>query len=109
MFLWFSRTIQVCTFLLMDKRTDGQTDQVDFFWLVPNKTRPSAGKTTFFFLILCLDNISSTVMYSNLKASGVIHSGDNTTGEGDGDDEIITVRLQKLPSDISQLFFTVNM
>ena len=48
-------------------------------------------------------------MYSNLKASGVIHSGDNLTGEGDGDDEIITVRLQKLPSDISQLFFTVNM
>ena len=62
-----------------------------------------------FSLILSLDNINSTVMYSNLKASGVIHSGDNTTGAGDGDDEIITVHLRELPSDVSQLFFTVNM
>lgn len=55
------------------------------------------------------NNIISTVMYNNLQAFGVIHSGDNTTGDGDGDDEIITVRLRELPADVCQLFFTVNM
>jgi tellurium resistance protein TerZ len=36
------------------------------------------------------------------------HSGDNLTGEGDGDDESITIDLQRLPQSIETLVLTVN-
>jgi stress response protein SCP2 len=40
---------------------------------------------------------------------GVIqHSGDNLTGEGGGDDEVITVHLGDLPAQVTGLVFTVN-
>jgi tellurium resistance protein TerZ len=42
------------------------------------------------------------------KCNAVVHSGDNLTGEGDGDDEVITVDLTKIPVNITQLVFTVN-
>ncbi|MEV7792298.1 TerD family protein [Streptomyces sp. NPDC087512] len=38
----------------------------------------------------------------------VRHSGDNLTGEGGGDDEVITVDLGRLPQEVSGLVFTVN-
>ncbi|MFJ5556268.1 TerD family protein [Streptomyces sp. NPDC093250] len=36
------------------------------------------------------------------------HSGDNLTGEGSGDDEVITVDLGRLPQEVTGLVFTVN-
>ncbi|MFD9039050.1 TerD family protein [Streptomyces bottropensis] len=36
------------------------------------------------------------------------HSGDNLTGEGGGDDEVIVVDLGQLPQDVTGLVFTVN-
>ncbi|GGO49994.1 MULTISPECIES: TerD family protein [Streptomyces] len=36
------------------------------------------------------------------------HSGDNLTGEGGGDDEVIVVDLGALPQDVTGLVFTVN-
>lgn len=36
------------------------------------------------------------------------HSGDNLTGEGAGDDEVIVVDLGRLPTDATGLVFTVN-
>jgi tellurium resistance protein TerZ len=36
------------------------------------------------------------------------HSGDNRTGDGDGDDETIHVDLQRLPASVKYLVFTVN-
>ncbi|MDT0469064.1 TerD family protein [Streptomyces gibsoniae] len=38
----------------------------------------------------------------------VKHSGDNLTGEGGGDDEVITVNLGRLPQEVTGLVFTVN-
>jgi stress response protein SCP2 len=38
----------------------------------------------------------------------VRHSGDNLTGEGEGDDETIVVDLQKLSSNVQSLVFVVN-
>ncbi|MET8949291.1 TerD family protein [Streptomyces sp. NPDC004393] len=38
----------------------------------------------------------------------VKHSGDNLTGEGGGDDEVITVDLGRLPQEVTGLVFTVN-
>lgn len=42
------------------------------------------------------------------KDRSIIHSGDNRTGDGDGDDEVITVDLQALPARVKYLVFTVN-
>ncbi|MEU0433390.1 TerD family protein [Streptomyces sp. NPDC006290] len=36
------------------------------------------------------------------------HAGDNLTGEGGGDDEVITVDLGRLPPEVTGLVFTVN-
>ncbi|WP_042401739.1 TerD family protein [Streptacidiphilus carbonis] len=36
------------------------------------------------------------------------HMGDNLTGAGSGDDEVITVHLQSLPPQVTGLVFTVN-
>lgn len=51
-----------------------------------------------------------TVYFGQLKSrdGSITHGGDNLTGEGDGDDEVIYVDLTKLPSNCSHLVFTVN-
>lgn len=40
---------------------------------------------------------------------GIRHSGDNLTGEGDGDDEQITVNLNSIGSKVQQVVFCVNV
>lgn len=42
------------------------------------------------------------------KDGSIQHGGDNLTGEGDGDDEVIYVDLQSLPRIVKYLVFTVN-
>ena len=42
------------------------------------------------------------------KDGSIVHSGDNLTGEGDGDDEQITVSLPQLPANVKSLVFTVS-
>ncbi|MDO5520893.1 MAG: TerD family protein [bacterium] len=51
------------------------------------------------------------VFYGNLthKSESVVHMGDNLTGEGDGDDEQITVDLTKVPANITRIAFTVTI
>ncbi len=43
-----------------------------------------------------------------ILGGSVKHSGDNLTGEGAGDDEVITVDLGRLPAEATGLVFTVN-
>jgi len=43
------------------------------------------------------------------KCHGVVHAGDNLTGEGDGDDETIFIDLDLLHPEIFCLIFTVNV
>ena len=38
----------------------------------------------------------------------VVHTGDNRTGDGDGDDEQIVVDLTRVPANVNSLVFTVN-
>lgn len=42
------------------------------------------------------------------KDGAIQHSGDNRTGDGDGDDESIAVRLDALPPQVQTLVFLVN-
>lgn len=42
------------------------------------------------------------------KDGSIVHSGDNRTGAGDGDDEQITVDLSRVPPTVKSLVFTVN-
>ncbi|MEW2636387.1 TerD family protein [Streptomyces sp. NPDC048389] len=43
-----------------------------------------------------------------ILGGSIKHSGDNLTGEGAGDDEVIVVDLGRLPADATGLVFTVN-
>eukprot|EP00930_Biecheleria_cincta_P060367 TRINITY_DN46030_c0_g1_i1.p1 TRINITY_DN46030_c0_g1~~TRINITY_DN46030_c0_g1_i1.p1 ORF type:complete len:423 (-),score=83.23 TRINITY_DN46030_c0_g1_i1:28-1296(-) len=50
-----------------------------------------------------------TVFFGNLVAQGVSHSGDNLTGEGAGDDEVISFDLEHVPTSVHQAFMVVNI
>ena len=54
---------------------------------------------------------SDFIFYNQLKSvdGSVEHTGDNRTGEGDGDDEAIKVDLSKVPADIDRIAFTVTI
>ena len=51
------------------------------------------------------------VYFGNLKHSSgaIVHTGDNLTGEGEGDDEQILVDLTAVPADYDKLVFVVNI
>ena len=42
------------------------------------------------------------------KDGSIRHSGDNLTGDGDGDDETISIDLTRLPAGVETLVLTVN-
>lgn len=50
------------------------------------------------------------IWFRQLKGvnGAIVHTGDNLTGAGDGDDETIKVDLSRLPATIKSLVFTVN-
>ena len=51
------------------------------------------------------------IFYNNLKSpdGSVEHTGDNRTGDGDGDDEQIKVHLDKVPKDVDRIAITVTI
>ncbi|WP_042400816.1 TerD family protein [Streptacidiphilus carbonis] len=51
------------------------------------------------------------VFYNNLKSAdgSVEHTGDNTTGEGEGDDEVIKVNLAGVPANVAKIVFPVSI
>lgn len=51
------------------------------------------------------------VFYSNLQdpSGAVAHTGDNRTGAGDGDDEVLRVNLPAVPADVDKIDFTVTI
>lgn len=57
-------------------------------------------------------NLSQVVYFGNLKSAGVSHSGDDTTGDVDGDDgldnEVIQINISQIPADIDNIVFVLN-
>lgn len=54
---------------------------------------------------------SDFIFYNNLKSSdgSIVHSGDNTTGAGEGDDEFVTIDLAKVPADVDKVVLGVTI
>ncbi|MCW6051873.1 TerD family protein [Lyngbya sp. CCAP 1446/10] len=53
------------------------------------------------------------IFYNNLTSpdpdKSVQHMGDNLTGAGDGDDEVIKINLKKVPNDVQKILVTVTI
>lgn len=51
------------------------------------------------------------IFYNQLKSScsSVEHTGDNRTGDGDGDDETLILKLDWIPSNVQRIAFTVTI
>jgi len=56
------------------------------------------------------NHIVDIVSFTKLHSSdgSVRHSGDNLTGAGDGDDEVINVDLSTVPNHVQSIVFTIN-
>lgn len=51
------------------------------------------------------------IFYNQLRSTcgSVEHTGDNLTGTGDGDDEVIKIELNKVPAEVEKIAFTVTI
>ncbi|MFI9718460.1 TerD family protein [Streptomyces sp. NPDC052396] len=51
------------------------------------------------------------VFFNNLKSpdGSVEHTGDNLTGDGEGDDEVIKVNLAAVPAEVQKIVFPVSI
>jgi tellurium resistance protein TerD len=54
---------------------------------------------------------SDFIFFNNLSGAGgaVVHQGDNLTGEGEGDDEVVVVTLDQLGADVARISFAVTI
>lgn len=51
------------------------------------------------------------IFYNNKTSAdgSVVHQGDNQTGDGDGDDEVVSINLSKVPADVLKVSFSVTI
>ncbi|WP_340020941.1 TerD family protein [Paenibacillus sp. FSL K6-1096] len=58
-----------------------------------------------------VDKESNFIFFNNKQNENgsVVHTGDNRTGEGDGDDEQVQVDLQNIPADVDKIAFTITI
>ncbi len=56
-------------------------------------------------------NDADFIFYNNKNGAdgAVVHQGDNLTGQGEGDDEVVMVSLDKLPADVTKISFAVTI
>jgi len=58
----------------------------------------------------CSLNPVESIFFRNLSGlnESILHHGDNLTGEGDGDDEVVTIGLDRVPEHVKLLAVAVN-
>ena len=58
-----------------------------------------------------LKGMENVIYFGNLKSrcGSVVHTGDNRTGDGNGDDEQILIDLSKISEEVDKLIFVVNI
>jgi tellurium resistance protein TerD len=51
------------------------------------------------------------IFYNNLKSAdgSIVHSGDNRTGAGEGDDESVNIDLSRVPADVDRIVLAVTI
>ena len=78
--------------------TDGQAFDLDAIAFLVGENGKVRMETDFIF-------------FNNLKSAdgSVVHNGDNRTGEGDGDDETLSIDLSKVPADVAKVIFAVTI
>ncbi|MEN9867784.1 MAG: hypothetical protein RL748_3374 [Pseudomonadota bacterium] len=56
-------------------------------------------------------NDSDFIFYNNAKSAcgSVVHSGDNRSGQGAGDDEMVALDLDRIPADVDKIVFGVTI
>lgn len=67
-------------------------------------------------LFLCgsngkVEKDTNFIFYGNLSdhSNSVVHTGDNRTGDGDGDDEQIVVNFETIPNDVEKIAVTATI
>lgn len=80
------------------RSTDGQDFDLDASAFLLNENGKVRGDADFIF-------------YNNLTSTdgSVTHTGDNRTGEGDGDDESLILKLDLIPSNVDKVVFVVTI
>ncbi|MFK9093368.1 TerD family protein [Bacillus salipaludis] len=58
-----------------------------------------------------VSNETDFVFYNNPQGAGgaVVHTGDNRTGAGDGDDEQVKINLSTVPANVQRIAFTITI
>lgn len=80
------------------RKTDGKDFDLDASLLMLDADDKSIGDSSFIFY-----NNKTSVCES------VVHQGDNLTGEGTGDDEVILVALPKIPENVTKMVIAVTI
>lgn len=80
------------------RSTDGAEFDLDASVFLLNKAGKVRGDSDFIF-------------YNNLKAvdGSVEHTGDNRSGQGDGDDEAVKINLPLVHADVDKIIFVVTI
>lgn len=80
------------------RSTDGQDFDLDASAFLLNNLKKVRGEHDFIF-------------YNQVRSpeGSVEHTGDNRTGEGDGDDESVNIELAKVPTDVETIAITVTI
>ena len=81
-----------------ERQTDGQDFDLDASLFLLNNAGKCRSDADFIFY-----------NQMNSPCGSVSHTGDNRTGEGDGDDEAMKVDLSKVPADVQTLAVTVTI
>ena len=81
-----------------ERATDGGDFDLDASAFLPNISGKVRSDADFIF-------------YNQLRSSdgSVEHTGDNRTGQGDGDDESVKVDLSRVPADVDKIVITVTI
>jgi tellurium resistance protein TerZ len=59
--------------------------------------------------LIATEAVAAKSFFNQKTAPGIQHCGDNRTGQGAGDDEIIMIDLLEVQNHVNYLYFTVNI
>ena len=55
------------------------------------------------------NTVSNIIFFNNKESQGISLSGDNRTGAGEGDDEVININLEEINPNIAKIVFVVTI